>query len=92
MSEQAKYFKPHEWGNLGPTRLTACAKAYCDIPAKEVLENNFCNPKNNITGAGFKVRINSFLTLNIPRTHNIEWLYFYCKYAMHDILGHGNNI
>jgi len=55
LSEQAKNFKPHAWGNLGPTRLTTCARAYCDTPSKEVLENNYCNPKSNITGAGFKV-------------------------------------
>ena len=31
------------------------SKAYCNIPPKGFLEGNWCNPKNNITGAGFKV-------------------------------------
>ena len=59
LSEQAKNFKPNVWGNLGPTRLTACAREYCDVPPKEVLEDKFCNPKSNIPGAGFKVSLPS---------------------------------
>ena len=55
--EQAKYFKPNVWGNLGPTRLTACARMYCEIPTKEALEDKLCKPKSNITGAGFKVSL-----------------------------------
>ena len=55
LTEQAKNFKPHQWGSIGPTTVTACAKAYCDLPPKGVLEGNWCNPKSNIAGAGFKV-------------------------------------
>ena len=39
------------------------SKAYCNIPPKGFLEGNWCNPKNNITGAGFKVSFSRVLWL-----------------------------
>ena len=59
LHEQAKNFKPNEWGNLGPLRLTACAEEYCNIPTKDVLEDKFCTPKSWVQGtrSGFKVSL-----------------------------------
>ena len=38
MTEQAKFFNPKNWGNLGPKRTTVCIKAYCEFSGEIHIE------------------------------------------------------
>ena len=45
MNEQAKHFNSQKWGNLGPERVTACIKAYCDFSIENGIEGEQIRPK-----------------------------------------------
>ena len=45
MIEQAKHFNTQKWGNLGPERVTACIKAYCDFSIEGDFEGEQIGPQ-----------------------------------------------